>query len=153
MNQRLKKILNGATIFTLVACFSLLFAGKTMSLESVESHRLKMLDGNRKSLVKLINAYKNKNQPLDIRLEALRAISESRHPSVVEAIQEAISEGSMIELDIMLESIDMLADFGAAKSAPALVNGLKSTESKIMSIREIVSSSNCWLNSYWGKGY
>ena len=51
MNQRLKKILNGVTIFILVTCFSLLFAGKTMSLESVESHRLKMLDGNRKSLV------------------------------------------------------------------------------------------------------
>lgn len=141
MSQRFKKILNSTTIFTLIACFSLLFAGKTMSLESVESHRLKMLDGNRKSLVKLVNAYKDKNQPLDVRLEALRAISESRHPSVVEAIQEAISEGTMIELDIMLESIDMLADFGASKSAPYLVKGLKSTESKIMSIRESIVSA------------
>ena len=77
------------------------------------------------ALVKLISIYKDRNQPYDIRLEALRALAESRHPSVIEAIQEAISDASMIELDLMLESIDMLAKFGIPKSSPAFVNGLK----------------------------
>ena len=78
---------------------------KEVTLETVEDLRLDMMEKKKKSaLVKLISIYKDRNQPYDIRLEALRALAESRHPSVIEAIQEAISDASMIELDIMLES-------------------------------------------------
>ena len=70
----------------------------------------------------------------------MRAIAESRHPLVIEAIQEAISDASMIELDIMLHSIDILAEFGEEKSSPAFISGLQTTESKIMAIRESIIS-------------
>jgi HEAT repeat protein len=94
----------------------------------------------KRALVKLISIYKDRNQPYDIRLEALRAIAESRHPLVIEAIQEAISDASMIELDIMLRSIDILAQFGEEKSSPAFIKGLQTSESKIMAIRESIIS-------------
>ena len=46
----------------------------------------------------------------------------------------------MIELDIMLHSIDILAQFGEDKSSPAFIDGLRTTESKIMAIRESIIS-------------
>ena len=114
---------------------------KQMTLEKVEDLRLDMIEKKKKrALVKLISVYKDRNQPYDIRLEALRAIAESRHPLVIEAIQEAISDASMIELDIMLHSIDILAQFGEEKSSPAFIKGLQTTESKIMAIRESIIS-------------
>ena len=129
------------TIFIVLFSFSMVFP-KPVTLEKVEDLRLDMIEKKKKNaLIKLISIYKDRNQPYDIRLEALRALAESRHPSVIEAMQEAISDASMIELDIMLESIDMLATFGVPKSSPAFVNGLKTTESKIMAIREAIISA------------
>ena len=114
---------------------------KQMTLEKVEDLRLDMIEKKKKrALIKLISVYKDRNQPYDIRIEALRAIAESRHPLVIEAIQEAISDASMIELDIMLHSIDILAQFGEEKSTPAFISGLQTTESKIMAIRESIIS-------------
>ena len=129
------------TIFIVLFSFSMVLP-KQMTLEKVEDLRLDMIEKKKKrALIQLISIYKDRNQPYDIRLEALRALAESRHPSVIEAMQEAISDASMIELDIMLESIDMLATFGVPKSSPAFVNGLKTTESKIMAIREAIISA------------
>jgi len=114
---------------------------KPMTLEKVEDLRLDMIEKKKKkALLKLISIYKDRNQPYDIRVEALRALAESRHPLVIAAIQEAISDASMIELDIMLHSIDILAQFGEEKSSPAFINGLRTTESKVMAIRESIIS-------------
>ena len=114
---------------------------KPMTLEKVEDLRLDMIEKKKKkALIKLISIYKDRNQPYDIRVEALRALAESRHPLVIAAIQEAISDASMIELDIMLHSIDILAQFGEEKSSPAFINGLRTTESKVMAIRESIIS-------------
>jgi HEAT repeat protein len=112
---------------------------KPVSLEKVEDLRLNMIEKkNKRALVQLISIYKDRNQAYDVRLEALRALAESRHPSVIEAMQEAIRDASMIELDLMLESIEVLSRFGVPKSSPAFVNGLKTSESKIMAIREAI---------------
>ena len=112
---------------------------KPVSLEKVEDLRLNMIEKkNKRALVQLISIYKDRNQAYDVRLEALRALAESRHPSVIEAMQEAIRDASMIELDLMLQSIEVLAQFGVPKSSPAFVNGLKTSESKIMAIREAI---------------
>ena len=114
---------------------------KPMTLEKVENLRLDMIEKKKKkALLKLISIYKDRNQPYDIRIEALRALAESRHPLVIAAIQEAVSDASMIELDIMLHSIDILAQFGEEKSSPAFINGLRTTESKVMAIRESIIS-------------
>ena len=73
-----------------------LFA-KPVSLEKVEDLRLKMIEKrNKRALLDLIEIYKDRNQVYDVRLEALRALAESRHPSVIEAMQEAIRDASMV---------------------------------------------------------
>ncbi len=118
------------------------FFKKKSALNKVENLRLKMIEKrDPKAMVKLISMFKDRNEPYDVRIEALRALSESRHPDVILALQESISDNTMIELDLMLESVDMLSKFGNSKSSPAFVNGLKTTESKIMAIREAIISA------------
>ena len=138
----MKAIIKYISYFILSATLAVGFVyPKQMTLEKVEDLRLDMIEKKKKrALIKLISIYKDRNQPYDIRIEALRAIAESRHPLVIEAIQEAISDASMIELDIMLHSIDILAQFGEEKSSPAFISGLQTTESKIMAIRESIIS-------------
>ena len=135
------KLLNRYLINILIISMILIGAAfaKPVSLEKVEDLRLNMIEKkNKRALVQLISIYKDRNQAYDVRLEALRALAESRHPSVIEAMQEAIRDASMIELDLMLESIEVLSQFGVPKSSPAFVNGLKTSESKIMAIREAI---------------
>ena len=138
----MKAIIKYISYFILSATLAVGFVyPKQMTLEKVEDLRLDMIEKKKKrALIKLISIYKDRNQPYDIRVEALRAIAESRHPLVIEAIQEAISDASMIELDIMLHSIDILAEFGEEKSSSAFISGLQTTESKIMAIRESIIS-------------
>jgi len=138
----MKAAIKSISYFIFITAIVLSFTfPKQMTLEKVEDLRLDMIEKKKKrALVKLISIYKDRNQPYDIRLEALRAIAESRHPLVIEAIQEAISDASMIELDIMLRSIDILAQFGEEKSSPAFIKGLQTSESKIMAIRESIIS-------------
>ena len=134
-----RHLINILIIF--IISFGTIFS-KPVTLEKVEDLRLDMIvKKNKRSLVKLISIYKDRNQPYDVRLEALRALAESRHPSVIEAMQEAIRDASMIELDLMLESIEILSQFGVPKSSPAFINGLKTSESKIMAIREAIISA------------
>ena len=115
---------------------------KKVSLHRVENLRLKMIEKrDPRAMVKLISIFKNRNEPYNVRIEALRALAESRHPDVILALQEAISDNTMIELDLMLESIDMLAQFGHSKSSSSFISGLKTTESKIMAIREAIISA------------
>ena len=115
---------------------------KKASLHRVENLRLRMIEKrDPRAMVKLISIFKNRNEPYNVRIEALRALSESRHPDVILALQEAISDNTMIELDLMLESIDMLAQFGHSQSSSAFISGLKTTESKIMAIREAIISA------------
>jgi len=115
---------------------------KKVSLHRVENLRLRMIEKrDPRAMVKLISIFKNRNEPYNVRIEALRALAESRHPDVILALQEAISDNTMIELDLMLESIDMLAQFGHSESSDAFISGLKTTESKIMAIREAIISA------------
>ena len=138
--KSLKFFLTNIFIISIISVGIIL--SKPMTLEKVEDLRLDMIEKkNKRSLVKLISIYKDRNQPYDIRLESLRALAESRHPSVIEAMQEAIRDASMVELDLMLESIEILARFGVPKSSSAFVNGLKTSESKIMAIREAIISA------------
>ena len=78
------------------------------SLEDVEKHRLLFKKGKRKSLQALIDIYKDQNQTLEVRIEALRALAESRHPMIISSIQSSVKNASLIEMDLMHLSIDIL---------------------------------------------
>ena len=108
------------------------------SLEDVEKHRLLFKKGKRKSLQALIDIYKDQNQTLEVRIEALRALAESRHPMIISSIQSSVKNASLIEMDLMHLSIDILSQFSVDGSADSLVIGLKNTEVKVMEIREAI---------------
>ena len=108
------------------------------SLEDIEKHRLMFLNGKRKSLQILIEVYKDRNQTYEVRLEALNALAESRHPEIISAIQSAIKNASLIEMEMMLQSINIVTKYGVQDSADSLIYGLKNTEMKVMQIREAI---------------
>ena len=82
---------------------------KKVSLHRVENLRLRMVEKrDPRAMVKLISIFKNRNEPYNVRIEALRALAESRHPDVILALQEAISDNTMIELDLMLVNCPLI---------------------------------------------
>ena len=130
------KIIKINLLFVLLIAFGCAPRSVTVTLEDVEKQRLEYLDGKLKSLSVLVDIYSDKNQPYNIRVEALRVLSESRHPVALEAIHESVSNSSLVELDLMLEAIKFLINHGNEKSSDFLVSGLLSTEEIIMEIRK-----------------
>ena len=111
----------------------------TYTLEDIEKHRtLYSQKGKRKSLSTLVDIYLDNNQPQETRLQALRVISEINDPIVVEALQSSIGTASLIDLEIMIESVETLVKFHQTNSVDSLVMGLANTEKKVMEIRESI---------------
>ena len=108
------------------------------SLEDVEKHRLMFKKGKHKSLKILIDIYQDPNQTLEVRTEALRTLAESRHPMTINAIQSSVKNASLLEMDLMHQSIHILTKYGLESSADSMVLGLKNTEIKVMEIREAI---------------
>ena len=103
--------------------------------EDVEKQRLKFLNGDKKSLELLTEIYKDNTQPYEVRMAAIRALSDSRHPMVINDIQSAVKNASLVELEIMKEAIQILIEFQDEKSIDSLIAGLNSTEKKTLEIR------------------
>ena len=92
--------------------FSCAIKHSTYTLEDVEKHRtLYTQKGKRKSLDTLVDIYLDNNQPHETRLQALRVISEVNDPIVIDAIQSSIGRASLIDLEIMIESVETLVKF------------------------------------------
>lgn len=108
------------------------------TIEDVEKEKVKMEKGKTKSAETLLEIYKDIKQPYDVRLAALNSLSETDLPFVREAIRAAVSEGDLIEMDMMNQSINILLGYGDIESSEALIKCLKTTESKIMDVRENV---------------
>ena len=106
------------------------------SIEDVEKEKVKMEKGKKKSAETLLNVYKDIKQPYDVRLAALRSLESSDDAFVVEAIRESVADGSLIELDMVNQSVNMLIEYNDTTSVSSLIEGLKISESKIMDVRE-----------------
>ena len=107
-------------------------------LEDVEKQRLKFKNGEEKSLQILSEIYKDNNQSYEVRLAALRALSESRHPLIINDIQSSVKNASLIELDLMKEAIQMLISYDEISSTDSLIAALDATEKKTMDIRKSI---------------
>ena len=105
------------------------------ALEDVEKQRLKSKNGDTKAIQLLIEMYKDKNQSYEVRLAAIRALSESRDPKVIHDIQGTVRSASLIELDLMKEAIKILISFKDVSSTDSLIAALNATEEKINHIR------------------
>ena len=104
------------------------------TLEDVEKHRLNFKNGDSKSLQLLTEIYKDNNQSYDVRLAAIRALSESRHPMIINDIQSSVRNASLIELGLMQEAIKILINFQEISSTDSLIAALNATEEKSMEI-------------------
>ncbi len=107
-------------------------------LADVEKQRLKFKNGEEKSLQILSEIYKDNNQSYEVRLAALRALSESRHPLIINDIQSSVKNASLIELDLMKEAIQMLISYDEISSTDSLIAALDATEKKTMDIRKSI---------------
>ena len=105
------------------------------ALEDVEKQRLKSKNGDEKALQLLTEMYKDNNQSYEVRLAAMRALSESRDPKVIHDIQGTVRSASLIELDLMKEAIKILISFQDISSTDSLIAALNATEAKTNEIR------------------
>ena len=108
------------------------------ALEDVEKQRLKFKNGDEKALRLLTEMYQDHNQSFDVRLAAMRALSESRDPMVISEIQSSVRNASLIELDLMKEAIQILIGYHELSSTDTLIAALTATEKKSMEIRTAI---------------
>jgi HEAT repeat protein len=93
------------------------------------------------SLELLIEIYKDKNQILQVRLEALNTLSTSKDPTLKMAILETISDSDFLEMEIMKKALKILIGFNSPESTAGLIEGLSNSEMQIMDLRaEIIES-------------
>ena len=111
------------------------------ALEDVEKQRLKSKNGDEKALQFLTEMYKDNNQSYEVRLAAMRALSESRDPKVIHDIQGTVRSASLIELDLMKEAIKILISFQDISSTDSLIAALNATEAKTNEIRTDILSA------------
>ena len=111
------------------------------ALEDVEKQRLKSKNGDEKALQLLTQMYKDNNQSYEVRLAAMRALSESRDPKVIHDIQGTVRSASLIELDLMKEAIKILISFQDISSTDSLIAALNATEAKTNEIRTDILSA------------
>ena len=111
------------------------------ALEDVEKQRLKSKNGDEKALQLLTAMYKDNNQSYEVRLAAMRALSESRDPKVIHDIQGTVRSASLIELDLMKEAIKILISFQDISSTDSLIAALNATEAKTNEIRTDILSA------------
>ena len=108
------------------------------ALEDVEKQRLKFKNGDEKALRLLTEMYQDHNQSFDVRLAAIRALSESRDPTVISEIQSSVRNASLIEMDLMKEAIQILIGYHELSSTDTLIAALTATEKKSMEIRTAI---------------
>ena len=111
------------------------------ALEDVEKQRLKSKNGDEKALQLLTEMYKDNNQSYEVRLAAMRALSESRDPKVIHDIQGTVCSASLIELDLMKEAIKILISFQDISSTDSLIAALNATEAKTNEVRTDILSA------------
>ncbi len=127
--RKLLFIITGVILISGCARFS------QYALEDVEKQRLKSKNGDEKALQLLTEMYKDNNQSYEVRLAAMRALSESRDPKVIHDIQGTVRSASLIELDLMKEAIKILISFQDISSTDSLIAALNATEAKTNEIR------------------
>ena len=103
-------------------------------LKDVEKQRHNFKNGDEAALQLLTEIYKDNNQSYEVRLAAIRALSESRHPMIINDIQSSVRNASLIELDLMQEAIKILISFKEISSTDSLIAALNATEEKSMEI-------------------
>ena len=128
-----KHIITLLTLFFFWGCAA---NSTVFSLEEVEKHRLAYIDGKEDAVAELVKIFQDQAQASDVRMAALSALKDSRHPMAIEAVQQTVGGSGLIDLELMIKAINMLKEFGDEHSNPYLTKGLMATEDKIFETRE-----------------
>ena len=95
-------------IITLVLYSGCATNSTIFSLEEVEKQRLAYIDGKDNAVAELVKIFQDQAQATDVRMAALKALKDSKHPLAIEAVQQTVSGSNLINLNLMIESIDLL---------------------------------------------
>ncbi|MFQ6615686.1 MAG: HEAT repeat domain-containing protein [Fidelibacterota bacterium] len=110
-----------------------------VTLGYVEELRLAYMGRDMDALKELIAIFEDKNQPLDVRMAAVRAAGESRHPLALESLTSYVQAAEALELDLMLASIEVLSDFqDDPRASEALVESIFAIDEKLRGLQEAV---------------
>ncbi len=132
---------------TLSSCSMIkgLFGKKSIgeqTLAGVEELRLRYIQGDISALEELIVVYSDDSQPLDVRVSAVRAMGESRHPLALHSLAEYVGEAEALELDLMVASIDVLGVFeNDPIASEALMESIFSIDDKLRELQSTVFKS------------
>ena len=102
---------------------------------TVEKLRLQYQKGKMGALLSIIEIYEDTEQPQSVRLAAAEALGESRHPTALEALGKTVRNAEALNLDMMLETIDVLSRIPSPASAEALTQALTTTDAKLAILR------------------
>ena len=106
------------------------------SLEEVEKHRMSYVENQKEASVgKLVVIFQDQAQASDVRMAALDALKDTKHPMAIEAIQQTVAGSGLIDLDLMIKAINLLKEFGDEHTNQFLTQGLMATEDKIVETR------------------
>jgi len=110
------------------------------NMEDVEKERdnLAANKNKAKAIKLLIEAYNRTDLNHDVRMASLEALAESKDKLVLEAIQKSVRNVELLDLDMMIKSIQLLTRYSDIESVNSLVAGLKKSEMKIMQLREVI---------------
>ncbi|MCH7858737.1 MAG: hypothetical protein IID14_03445 [Candidatus Marinimicrobia bacterium] len=128
----------GRLVLMMILAFSLtgcaLFRGAKDEVD-VEKLRLSYQKGKMGALLKIIAIYEDPEQALSVRIAAARALGESRHPKAIDALAQNIRDAEALNIDMMLISIEVIAQVPSPASAQALTDALSSTDAKLAELR------------------
>ena len=101
------------------------------TMEDVNNQRDLLVDGKRAPITFLLMLIIIIILQYDVRMASLEALAESKDPLVIEAIQKSIRNAELIDLDMMIKSIELLAKYGDNESINALTSALKKVNQKL----------------------
>lgn len=102
---------------------------------TVEKLRLEYKEGKMRALLDIIIIYEDEEMPKSVRLAAANAMSESRHPKAVESLSRMVANAEALDIEMILLSIDALAQIPSNASAKAFNDALISTDLKLSQLR------------------
>tara|TARA_B100000315_G_scaffold260929_1_gene327595 strand:- start:7183 stop:8358 length:1176 start_codon:yes stop_codon:yes gene_type:complete len=109
---------------------------------NVEELRLRYIDGDLSALEDLIKIYEDESQDQKIRLTAVRAIGESRHPRALESLTKYVETAESLDLDLIIASIHVLREFQYDPVArQALITSINTVDEKLRSLQVVLFKS------------
>ncbi|MBO8130419.1 MAG: HEAT repeat domain-containing protein [Candidatus Marinimicrobia bacterium] len=108
---------------------------KTINEKYIEELRVKYNKGKIETIRELISIFKNKTLPYEVRLKALKVLSETGHPDAEEAIKNFIARSSDIDYRLFNNAIEIIAKDASTENIETILNGINSANEKYIQSR------------------